>query len=276
MPELPEVETTRRGIADHLLQSSIKEIIVRNPALRWPVPADLSQQAANQRILSVRRRAKYILLELGTETKATGTILIHLGMSGSLRILTEAFPAEKHDHIDLVLQNGIRLRYRDPRRFGAWLWIAGNPLTHPLLAHQGPEPLSADFNATYLADKLVNKRTAIKQLIMDNQLVVGVGNIYASESLFRARINPTRTGMSLTPTDIAVLCEQIKATLLEAIAAGGSTLRDYVDSDGKAGYFMINSYVYGRAGQPCRICGTPINQLRQGQRATFYCPQCQN
>ncbi|WP_348946245.1 bifunctional DNA-formamidopyrimidine glycosylase/DNA-(apurinic or apyrimidinic site) lyase [Chitinibacter sp. FCG-7] len=271
MPELPEVETTRRGIQDHLLNATIEQIIVRNPRLRWPVPADLSALASGERILSVRRRAKYLLLEL-----ATGSILIHLGMSGSLRVLTEAFPAEKHDHIDLVLQNGIRLRYRDPRRFGAWLWLTGNPLEHPHLASLGPEPLSSEFSSAYLGAQLANKRTAIKPLIMDNHLVVGVGNIYASESLFRARINPAKSGQTLNNAEILALSEQIKATLTEAIAAGGSTLRDYVDSDGKAGYFMINSYVYGRAGQPCRVCGTPISQIRQAQRATFYCPQCQH
>lgn len=271
MPELPEVETTRRGIDPHLLHQSIKEIIVRNPKLRWPVPENISELAANQTILSIQRRAKYLLISL-----ANGTILIHLGMSGNLRVLTEAFPAEKHDHIDLVLHNGLRLRYRDPRRFGAWLWLTGNPMEHPTLSKLGPEPLSEQFNADYLAGQLVNKRTAIKQLIMDNQLVVGVGNIYASESLFRAKIAPTVSGMALNPQQIGSLCEQIKATLTEAIAAGGSTLRDYVDSDGKAGYFMINSYVYGRTGQPCRLCGTPICNIRQGQRATFYCPQCQD
>ncbi|QLI81734.1 bifunctional DNA-formamidopyrimidine glycosylase/DNA-(apurinic or apyrimidinic site) lyase [Chitinibacter fontanus] len=271
MPELPEVETTRRGIQDHLAQAKIKEIIVRNPRLRWPVPSDLNELISEQTILSVRRRAKYLLLELGT-----GTILIHLGMSGSLRVLTEAFPAEKHDHIDLVLHNGTRLRYRDPRRFGAWLWITGNPLQHSLLSTLGPEPLTAEFNPKYLAQRLVNKRTAIKQLIMDNQLVVGVGNIYASESLFRARINPNTPGTTLSAEQISSLCTEIKATLSEAIAAGGSTLRDYVDSDGKAGYFMINSFVYGRTGQPCRVCGTPICSIRQGQRATFFCPHCQD
>ncbi|WP_373973620.1 bifunctional DNA-formamidopyrimidine glycosylase/DNA-(apurinic or apyrimidinic site) lyase [Chitinibacter sp. SCUT-21] len=271
MPELPEVETTRRGIEAHLLHECIKEIIVRNGRLRWPVPPNLSSLATNQTILSIRRRAKYLLLEL-----KNGTIIIHLGMSGSLRILTEAFPAEKHDHIDLVLQNGIRLRYRDPRRFGAWLWAEGNPLLHPHLATLGPEPLHQEFNADYLSSRIVNKRTAIKQLIMDNHIVVGVGNIYASESLFRAKINPSTAGCELTRPQISVLCEHIKATLTEAIAAGGSTLRDYVDSDGKEGYFMINSYVYGRTGKPCRLCGTPILSIRQGQRATFYCPSCQD
>ncbi|QLG88908.1 bifunctional DNA-formamidopyrimidine glycosylase/DNA-(apurinic or apyrimidinic site) lyase [Chitinibacter bivalviorum] len=271
MPELPEVETTRRGIETHLINATIKEIIVRNPRLRWPIPVDLSELAANQVILSIRRRAKYLLIEL-----ANGTILIHLGMSGSLRVLTEAYPAEKHDHVDLVLSNGTRLRYRDPRRFGAWLWLTGNPLLHPHLASLGPEPLGEQFSPAYLASKLVNKHTAIKQLIMDNHIVVGVGNIYASESLFRARIDPQRSGHSLDSSDISNLVEQIKLTLSEAIAAGGSTLRDYVDSDGKAGYFMINSYVYGRTGQACRICSTPINTIRQGQRATFYCPQCQH
>ncbi|WP_028450414.1 bifunctional DNA-formamidopyrimidine glycosylase/DNA-(apurinic or apyrimidinic site) lyase [Chitinibacter tainanensis] len=271
MPELPEVETTRRGIEHHLLQQTIADIIVRNPRLRWPVPAELAQILPGQTILSVRRRAKYLLLEV-----ERGTVLIHLGMSGNLRVLTENYPAEKHDHIDLMLANGHLLRYRDPRRFGAWLWLTGDPLLHPQLAALGPEPLSAAFDATYLASQLANKRTPIKPNLMDNHIVVGVGNIYASESLFRARINPQRPANSLTAAEISRLVNEIKHTLTEAITAGGSTLRDYVDTDGKAGYFMINSYVYGRAGQPCRVCSTAITTIRQAQRATFYCPRCQD
>lgn len=270
MPELPEVETTRRGIHDHLLNSTVKELIVRNPRLRWPVPTDLPQLLAGRTILSIARRAKYLLL--GFEH---GTLIIHLGMSGNLRILTEAFPAEKHDHLDLILTNGKRLRYHDPRRFGSWLWCNTPVEQHSLLKSLGPEPLSDQFDAHYLAHQLATRKTAIKQLIMDNAIVVGVGNIYASESLFRARIAPTRSGNSLTESEVQHLVTTIKETLHEAIAAGGSTLKDYVDSDGREGYFMINSYVYGRADQPCRLCGTTIKTIRQGQRATFYCPQCQ-
>ncbi|MBM5572445.1 MULTISPECIES: bifunctional DNA-formamidopyrimidine glycosylase/DNA-(apurinic or apyrimidinic site) lyase [Deefgea] len=270
MPELPEVETTRRGIHDHLLNATVSELIVRNGRLRWPVPTDLPQLLAGKTIYSIARRAKYLLL--GFEH---GTLIIHLGMSGSLRILTEAFPAEKHDHLDLLLSNGKRLRYHDPRRFGSWLWCNTPINEHPLLKALGPEPLANDFDAPYFIAKLASRKTAIKQLIMDNAIVVGVGNIYASESLFRARINPTRSGSSLTESEINHLLTAIKETLNEAIAAGGSTLKDYVDSDGREGYFMINSYVYGRTEQPCRLCGTTIKTIRQGQRATFYCPQCQ-
>ncbi|WP_027468281.1 bifunctional DNA-formamidopyrimidine glycosylase/DNA-(apurinic or apyrimidinic site) lyase [Deefgea rivuli] len=270
MPELPEVETTRRGIHDHLLNAKVTELIIRNPRLRWPVPADLPELLSGKTIYSIARRAKYLLL--GFEH---GTLIIHLGMSGHLRILTEAFPAEKHDHIDLILDNGKRLRYHDPRRFGSWLWCNTPTNEHPLLKDLGPEPLSLTFDSANLAQKLSTRRTAIKQLIMDNHVVVGVGNIYASESLFRARIAPTRSGLSLNDAEISLLVATIKETLNEAIAAGGSTLKDYVDSDGRSGYFMLNSYVYGRADQPCRLCGTIIKTIRQGQRATFYCPQCQ-
>nr|WP_314900760.1 bifunctional DNA-formamidopyrimidine glycosylase/DNA-(apurinic or apyrimidinic site) lyase [uncultured Deefgea sp.] len=271
MPELPEVETTRRGIHDHLLNTTVSELIIRNGRLRWPVPSDLPELLRGKTIYSIARRAKYLLL--GFEH---GTLIIHLGMSGSLRVLTEAFPAEKHDHIDLILSNGKRLRYHDPRRFGSWLWCDTPSNQHPLLKALGPEPLSSDFDAAYLFAKLRARKTAIKQLIMDNAMVVGVGNIYASESLFRARIAPTRSGNSLSLPEVTLLVIAIKETLHEAIAAGGSTLKDYVDSDGREGYFMINSYVYGRAEQPCRLCGTTIKTIRQGQRATFFCTQCQH
>lgn len=270
MPELPEVETTRRGIHDHLLNAKVSELIVRNGRLRWPVPSDLPALLDGKTIYSIARRAKYLLL--GFEH---GTLIIHLGMSGHLRILTEAFPAEKHDHIDLILDNGKRLRYHDPRRFGSWLWCNTPTIEHPLLKDLGPEPLSLAFDAAHLAQKLKKRSTAIKQIIMDNHVVVGAGNIYASESLFRARIAPTRPGQSLSEAEITLLVATIKETLDAAIAAGGSTLKDYVDSDGRSGYFMLNSYVYGRADQPCRICGTTIKTIRQGQRATFYCPHCQ-
>ncbi|QKJ66401.1 bifunctional DNA-formamidopyrimidine glycosylase/DNA-(apurinic or apyrimidinic site) lyase [Deefgea piscis] len=270
MPELPEVETTRRGIHDHLLNAKVSELIVRNGRLRWPVPADLASLIGGQTINSIGRRAKYLLLGF-----KHGTLIIHLGMSGSLRILTEAYPAEKHDHIDLILDNGKRLRYHDPRRFGSWLWCDTPIDEHSLLKSLGPEPLSDAFDALALQQKIGQRRTAIKQLIMDNHVVVGVGNIYASESLFRAKIHPTRPGQSLSAEERLRLVAAIKETLHAAIAAGGSTLKDYVDSEGNHGYFMLNSYVYGRTGEPCRVCGNLINTLRQGQRATFYCNNCQ-
>lgn len=271
MPELPEVETTRRGIASHIEGAIVSKVIVRQARLRWPIPADLAQILEGRKILSVSRRAKYLLFSF-----EHGTLLIHLGMSGNLRVLTEAFPAEKHDHFDLVLANGKRLRYRDPRRFGACLWQALENGPHPLLLKLGPEPLSEQFNTDHLLSANSNRKIAIKLAIMDNHTVVGVGNIYAAESLFRAKINPSRAANSLSSLETTQLVVAIKATLGDAIIAGGSTLRDYVDSDGKAGYFQLSAFVYGRAGMSCRLCGGEIKQIRQGQRSTFYCPHCQN
>ncbi len=270
MPELPEVETTKRGISPHIEGQSISEVIIRQARLRWPITADLAQTLVGRKVLSVTRRAKYLLLSF-----EHGTLLIHLGMSGNLRVLTEAFPAEKHDHFDLVLANSTRLRYRDPRRFGACLWQPIENGPHPLLLQLGPEPLSDQFNADYLLLANSNRKIAIKLAIMDNHTVVGVGNIYAAESLFRAKINPQRAANSLSLQEAAQLVIAIKATLNDAITAGGSTLKDYVDSDGKAGYFQLSAFVYARAGMPCRICSGEIKQIRQGQRSTFYCPQCQ-
>lgn len=270
MPELPEVETTRRGIAGRLEGKHAAGAIVRNGRLRWPVPENLSELLDGQRLEAIQRRAKYLLFRF-----EQGTLIVHLGMSGSLRVLTEAFPAEKHEHIDLLFADGLRLRYRDPRRFGAFLWTTDAPEHHPLLKRLGPEPISGTFTADYLGRALAQRKTAIKPAIMDQHLVVGVGNIYASEALFRARILPQRPAGSLSSAETARLTQCIREVLEESILAGGSTLRDYVDSDGKAGYFMVNSFVYGRAGVPCRVCGTPILTMRQGQRATFWCPACQ-
>lgn len=270
MPELPEVETTLRGVAGRLTGLRALSAIVRNPRLRWPVPSDLSELLAGQVLVEIRRRAKYLLFIF-----ERGTLIVHLGMSGSLRVLTEAFPAERHEHIDIIFEQGLRLRYRDPRRFGSFLWTNEDPARHKLLAALGPEPLSTSFNPSYLQAALAKRMTAIKVAIMDQAIVVGVGNIYASESLFRAGISPTRAAQSLSPAEYARVYTSIVAVLNEAIAAGGSTLRDYVDSDGKGGYFMVNSYVYQREGLPCRICTTSIQMIRQAQRATFWCPTCQ-
>lgn len=270
MPELPEVETTKRGISLHIEGETVSEVIVRQPRLRWPIPADLARILTGKKILHVSRRAKYLLF-----TFEHGTLLIHLGMSGNLRVLTEAFPPEKHDHFDLLFANGKRLRYRDPRRFGACLWQAAENGPHPLLLALGPEPLTDEFNAAVLQLACAKRKTAIKLVIMDNHTVVGVGNIYASESLFRARINPDRPASSLNTQEAEQLVSAIKTTLHDAITAGGSTLRDYVDSDGKAGYFQLSAFVYGRAGMPCRVCGNEIKQMRQGQRSTFWCSVCQ-
>lgn len=270
MPELPEVETVKRGIAPHLRGKTFIEAIVRFPRLRWPIPENLSEIIADQPITDVWRRAKYLIIEL-----PHGALIIHLGMSGSLRILTKIEPPAKHDHVDLLLDDGSLLRLRDPRRFGALLWQPGPAPLHPLLSQLGPEPLSEEFNAAWLAGRLKNKNTAIKMALMDSHLVVGVGNIYANEALFRAGILPQRAAKSLKKAEIKRLVEEIKATLTASIAAGGSTLKDFVDSNGKAGYFQQTYFVYQRANAPCHTCGGLIEHQVMGQRATFFCRVCQ-
>ncbi|MBP2169109.1 formamidopyrimidine-DNA glycosylase [Erwinia toletana] len=268
MPELPEVETSRRGIEPHLVGETILHAVVRNSRLRWPVSQEI-HALSDQPVLSVQRRAKYLLLEL-----PTGWIIIHLGMSGSLRVLPEDIPAAKHDHVDLVMSNGKVLRYTDPRRFGAWLWSV-DPQASNVLAHLGPEPLSEEFSGDWLFTKSRAKRTAIKPWLMDNKLVVGVGNIYASESLFAAGILPDRPAMSLTQPEAALLVATIKAVLLRSIEQGGTTLRDFLQTDGKPGYFAQELQVYGRAGEACRVCGALIEKAIHGQRSTFFCRGCQ-
>jgi formamidopyrimidine-DNA glycosylase len=269
MPELPEVETSRRGIEPHLVGETILHAIVRNSRLRWPV-SDEIHTLSDKPVLSVQRRAKYLLLEL-----PDGWIIIHLGMSGSLRILPEERPAEKHDHVDLVMSNGKVLRYTDPRRFGAWLWVRELEGCN-VLTHLGPEPLSDDFTAEYLQEKSAKKKIAIKPWLMDNKLVVGVGNIYASESLFSARIHPDRAAQSLSKNECELLVRTIKAVLQRSIEQGGTTLKDFLQSDGKPGYFAQELQVYGREGEPCRVCGAPIVASKHGQRSTFYCRHCQH
>lgn len=268
MPELPEVETSRRGIEPHLVGATVLHAVVRNPRLRWPVSPEILS-LSDQPVLSVQRRAKYLLLEL-----PQGWIIIHLGMSGSLRVLAEELPAEKHDHVDLVLSNGKVLRYTDPRRFGAWLWET-DLVASRVLAHLGPEPLSDAFSAQWLQEKSQRKRIPIKQWLMDNKLVVGVGNIYASESLFAAGILPDRMACQLSEEEAQRLVKCIKQVLQRSIEQGGTTLRDFLQSDGKPGYFAQELQVYGRAGEPCRHCGTAIQSGRHGQRSTYWCPQCQ-
>ena len=270
MPELPEVETTRRGLAPHLVGATVADIVIRHPQLRWPIPSELPQLLRGRTIISLRRRAKYLLAEFDH-----GTLILHLGMSGSLRILPAETPPEKHDHFDLVLGDGMLMRLRDPRRFGAVLWHEGDDSAHPLLAALGPEPLEADFDGNHLYLATRNRSAAIKLVIMDNHIVVGVGNIYANEALFRAGIRPQLAASRLSRERCARLVAEIRATLQEAIAQGGSTLRDFVNSDGKPGYFQQHYWVYGRAGEPCRRCGAPIRQIKQGQRSSFYCPTCQ-
>lgn len=269
MPELPEVEVTRRGIAPFVEGARLSEIVVRHHGLRWPVPRDLARTLHGCRVLRVTRRAKYLLFDCGT-----GTLIIHLGMSGSLRVVAATEPPGAYDHVDIGFGERA-LRLRDPRRFGAVLWHGGPIETHPLIAHLGIEPLDAAFDGGYLFERTRGRAVSIKALLMNHAIVVGVGNIYASESLFRARIRPTLRASRLTRARCAALCTAIKQTLHEAIAAGGSTLRDFVASDGGRGYFQVHHLVYDRAGEPCRECGNPIRRIVQGQRSTFFCGHCQ-
>jgi formamidopyrimidine-DNA glycosylase len=270
MPELPEVETTRRGIAPHVIGRRVIKTVVYDRRLRWPVPADLEERLLGATIDRIDRRSKYLLFRIDG-----GTLLVHLGMTGSLRAYSSAPPRRPHDHVDLVLDDGTTLRYHDPRRFGAMLWIASSGEAHPLLRHLGPEPLEPAFTDDHLWQVTRGRRAAVKLALMDNRLVVGVGNIYANEALFRAGIRPTIAAGRLSRARLARLAGAVRAVLAEAIAKGGSTLRDYVGSDGDPGEFQLTLNVYGREGRPCRVCATPIRQLRQGQRASFYCPTCQ-
>ena len=270
MPELPEVETTRRGLVPHVLGKRVETVKLYDRKLRWPVPANLPNDAAGRVIDRVDRRSKYLLFRLGTDT-----LLVHLGMTGSLRIFTHPPERRAHDHVDIVLEGGVTLRYHDPRRFGAMLWVPGSADDHPLLARLGPEPFDPAFDAAYLWAATRRRSAAIKLALMDNHLVVGVGNIYANESLFRAGIRPTVPARRLSRPRLARLVAEVRATLSDAIAKGGSTLRDYVDSHGEPGYFQLDYFVYGREGLPCRVCGTPIRMLRLGGRASSYCPHCQ-
>jgi formamidopyrimidine-DNA glycosylase len=273
VPELPEVEVTRRGIAPPLTGKPLLAAITRVPALRYPLPANLEQLLQGRRLLDVKRRGKYLLLDFGG-----GHLLIHLGMSGSLRLVPADQPAEKHDHLDLIFgprPRAVALRLRDPRRFGAVLWLEGDPQAHPLLKVLGIEPLTEEFDAPWLKTQLAGLRAAIKPVLMDSHRVVGIGNIYASESLFRAGIDPRRAAGRVSLQRLQRLVPAIKQTLAAAIDAGGSSLRDFIHSDGSSGYFQQQYFVYGRTGEACRVCGRPIRELRQGQRASFYCAGCQ-
>jgi formamidopyrimidine-DNA glycosylase len=270
MPELPEVETTRSGIAPYIENQQVQQVIIRDARLRWPITDKLDEKLCGQIIQSVSRRAKYLLLNT-----ADGTLFIHLGMSGRLRILTAFQPAEKHDHVDIVFANNIILRFTDPRRFGAILWTSEPPLQHPLLSHLGPEPLDDEFTAAYLLQRSRKRQVSIKTFIMNAEIVVGVGNIYASESLFLSNIHPQLIAANLTKKQAEKLVDAIKLTLKKAIAAGGTTLRDFRDSQGKPGYFAQELWVYARQNQGCKQCGHPIELIRQANRATYFCPQCQ-
>lgn len=270
MPELPEVETTRRALADALAGERIRRLAVREPRLRQPIPADLPARLHGVRITGLERRAKYLLL--GTEA---GHALVHLGMSGSLRMAAAAEPPGTHDHYDLLLANGACLRYRDPRRFGLLLWAGAQPERHPLLSHIGPEPFDPAFDGAYLYRISRGRRLSVKALLMDGRVVAGVGNIYANEALFRAGIHPHRPAGRVGPGRYGALAEAVRAVLSEAIAVGGTTLRDFFYGNGESGYFRIRLAVYDRAGEPCPRCATPIRRTVIGQRASYFCPRCQ-
>ncbi|WP_371374627.1 bifunctional DNA-formamidopyrimidine glycosylase/DNA-(apurinic or apyrimidinic site) lyase [Thalassotalea aquiviva] len=269
MPELPEVEVCRLGITPHILKQTVTKVIVRHWQLRWPVSADINDICGHQ-ITQVERRAKYLLLK----TKV-GTLVLHLGMSGTIRVIDKTLLAQKHDHFDLVLDNNKALRLNDPRRFGAVLWLTGNVQEHPLFASMGPEPLQSDFTESHLYLSSRQRKTPIKNFIMDNKVVVGVGNIYANESLFLAGIKPTVAAGSISKARYVTLTHIIKQVLAKAITQGGTTLKDFTQADGKPGYFAQSLQVYGRAKQPCVQCKTLLKEIKQAGRATVYCPQCQ-
>lgn len=270
MPELPEVETTRRGLQPHLEGQRIATAVVRNRALRQPVPRNLSRLLTGATVRAVGRRGKYLLIDCGH-----GTLIVHLGMSGRLWLVDGGTQPQTHDHFDLVMANGAVVRLRDPRRFGLVIWQKGDALSHPLLANIGPEPLGHDFDAAWLYGETRTRSAPIKQALMDSHLVAGIGNIYANEALFSARINPKTPARRIALTRYGVLVKKIRETLTQAIDAGGSSLRDYVGSDGLAGNFQNSFLVYGRAGMPCPACHKPVRIITQGQRSTFYCPNCQ-
>lgn len=270
MPELPEVETTRRGIAPHIVGDVVESVVVRNAALRWPVPGDLARQVNGQELLELQRRAKYLLLRF-----QRGYLMIHLGMSGSLRIVDAKTTVAKHDHIDLLFSNGLILRYHDPRRFGSVLWISGDRPRHKLLDALGPEPLSDDFGVSYLYALAQGRNLPVKSLIMDSHVVVGVGNIYANEALFTSGIRPLRPCNRISRARYTLLTGAIKNILGDAIEQGGTTLRDFVGGDGKPGYFKQQLQVYGRGGKPCLVCAGPLKEIRISQRTSVYCPRCQ-
>ena len=271
MPELPEVETTRLGIQNHIVGQRVARVLVREPRLRWPVPAALAQELTGRRFERISRRGKYLLLSAGD-----ACLLVHLGMSGSLRITRADEPPLKHDHVDICLENGVTLRYSDPRRFGCMLWLKEDPATHPLLAHLGPEPLTDAFSEDYLYALSRGRRSPVKAFIMDSGIVVGVGNIYANEALFMAGIRPDRAAGRISRQRYARLVECIRTVLGRAITQGGTTLRDFVGGDGKPGYFKQSLLVYGRAGEACRTCGNTLQELRMAQRSSVFCKHCQS
>ena len=270
MPELPEVETTRRGISPHIKGKTISKVVIRNHRLRWPIREDLPQLLQDQPVTDISRRAKYLMLET-----PAGTLILHLGMSGSLRVVQSGDNPGKHDHLDLVCSDGTTLRLHDPRRFGAAVWTDEPFEQHALLEHLGPEPLSDNFNSDRLSRCAKGKSRAVKLLIMDNQVVVGVGNIYANEALFMAGIRPDRPAGKISAQRYERLAGCIKRVLANAIEKGGTTLKDFVGGDGKPGYFQIELAVYGHGGEPCPKCAKPLAEIKLGQRTTVFCKSCQ-
>ena len=270
MPELPEVETTRLGLLPQVAGHRIVSVHVRERRLRWPIPKNMERKMVDRMVSAITRRGKYLLWQLDS-----GILLTHLGMSGSLRVVDTASTPARHDHVDIAFDNKRTIRYTDPRRFGAMLWIDGEADQHPLLRELGPEPLSEAFDGLALYRSSRGRSVSAKEFIMNSHVVVGVGNIYASESLFRAGIRPTRKAGTLSLAKCTHLAQAIKTTLTAAIRAGGSSLRDYVQASGELGYFQVDAFCYDREGQACRVCGGTIRQIRQGQRATYYCPACQ-
>jgi formamidopyrimidine-DNA glycosylase len=270
MPELPEVETTRRGLLPHVLGRKVRGVVVRNANLRWPVPRDLARRLTGEEFTAIRRRGKYLLFDC-----PSGHLLVHLGMSGKLSIVADGEPARLHDHVDLRLDGGKALRFTDPRRFGAMLWAKGDAEDHDLIRGLGIEPLEGGFTGAALRGLAAGRHVAVKQFLMNGRIVTGVGNIYASESLFQAGVHPLREAGRISFARWERIAIAVRATLERALAAGGSTLRDFAAADGRPGYFQHEFSVYGRDGKPCLACGAAIRALRQGQRSTFYCPRCQ-
>jgi len=271
MPELPEVETTRRGIEPHIVGKKVRSLVVRQSSLRWPIPDDLGNHIVNKKLLGITRRGKYLLLRF-----LNGHLIIHLGMSGSLRIIEDSARPKKHDHVDIVFSKKCYLRFHDPRRFGAILWTNDDVEEYKLIKKLGPEPLTDSFNYNYLFDKSRKRSKDIKAFIMDANIVVGVGNIYANEALFSAGIRPTKAAGKVTRKQYELLVSEIKKVLERSINQGGTTLRDFVGSDGKPGYFVQQLNVYGRNGQECKRCKKILKLIRQSQRATVYCSSCQS
>jgi formamidopyrimidine-DNA glycosylase len=271
MPELPEVETIMCGLKPHMEGVVIQNVIVRQHQLRWPIPSELRNHLKQQQIIRLSRRGKYLLVHL-----TSGTLIVHLGMSGSLRILNSNIPNKNHDHVDIILSNNTMLRYNDPRRFGAILWTQEDPCTHPLIKSIGIEPLDPLFTGMYLHSRATKRQVAIKSFIMDSKVVAGIGNIYATEALFLSHIHPTLAAGQISMTEYEQLVKAIKEILTQAITAGGTTLKDFINSDGKPGYFSQKLKVYGRATLPCSVCKTPLQSLKLGQRSTFFCELCQS